>query len=69
MGGEPLTKYGRNLDVDSGSVPEDVWSGGGIWVPPTAARVHTLTGSANNVVVSGRFTGKVLPTRWTPRAA
>ena len=36
-----VNKFGRNTDVDSAAA-EDVWDGGGIWVAPTAARVHNL---------------------------
>ncbi len=31
---------GRNTDADAGA--EDVWDGGGLWVAPTAPRVHNL---------------------------
>lgn len=39
-----LSKFGRNPDVDVGT--EDVWSQGGIWVPPTTARVHAIVSSS-----------------------
>jgi hypothetical protein len=58
-----LLKFGRNADVDSASGYEDIWSGGGIWVAPTTARVHALVSAdandddgdtgANTVVVIG----------------
>ncbi len=34
--------FGENPDVDTATDPEDVWDVGGIWVPPTQARVHNL---------------------------
>jgi hypothetical protein len=34
-----INKFGRNSDVDAS---EDIWDGGGLWVPPTAARLHNL---------------------------
>ena len=36
----PILKFGRNADVDVGT--EDIWSAGGVWVQPTAARVHAI---------------------------
>jgi len=42
----PILKFGRNPDVDAGT--EDIWSGGGVWVKPTAARVHALVSSSAN---------------------
>ncbi len=38
-----VNKFGRNNDIDTGTTPEDIWSHGGEWVAPTAARVHTIT--------------------------
>lgn len=36
-----VNKFGRNPDIDSGT-DEDIWDGGGDWVPPTVARTHDL---------------------------
>jgi hypothetical protein len=58
-----LHKYGRNFDIDIATSPEDIWDGGGIWVAPTQARVHSLASTnaadaaggtgARTVVVEG----------------
>jgi len=37
-----IHKFGRNSDVDTGTLPEDIWSQGGVWVPPTTARIHDI---------------------------
>lgn len=34
-----VNKFGRNSDVDA---TEDIWDGGGLWVPPIAARTHDI---------------------------
>lgn len=38
-----VNKYGLNADIDTATTPEDIWDGGGLWVPPTTARVHEIT--------------------------
>jgi hypothetical protein len=53
---------GRNTDVDTGA-SEDLWPGGGTWVPPTTGRVHDIASTdaaddsggtgARTVVVEG----------------
>lgn len=40
-----VNKFGENTDIDTGTDPEDVWSKGGIWIPPTAASIHTIVSS------------------------
>jgi hypothetical protein len=41
MGVSHIDKFGRNADIDQAAV-EDVWDGGGVWVEPTAARIHDI---------------------------
>ena len=41
-GGSAFREFGYNDDIDTTTAPEDIWSGGGLWVPPTQARVHDL---------------------------
>lgn len=48
-----ITKFGHNLDVDTGSVPEDVWNYGGAFVAPTTARVHAIVSSSANDTSAG----------------
>ena len=44
----PVVAVGRNTDVDLAAA-EDIWTGGAVYAPPTAARLHTLvSGSAND---------------------
>lgn len=47
-----ITKYGYNADVDTGAI-EDIWSQGGIYVPPTTARIHNLTSASVNDTAAG----------------
>lgn len=47
----PVNKFGRNADIDVGT--EDVWAGGGTWVPPTTARVHNLVSTSANDTSAG----------------
>lgn len=51
-----VTKFGRNIEIDSG-VKADIWDGGQtvasggtslIWLPPTQARTHTIISTSDN---------------------
>jgi len=48
-----VNKFGRNPDVDTATDPEDVWDVGGIWVPPTQARIHNLASSSADDASAG----------------
>lgn len=56
-------KFGRNSDIDTGSAPEDVWNGGGLYTGFNATSAETLeffSSDANDVgalVSSGTATG------------
>lgn len=56
-----VQKFGRNTDIDTATDPEDIWDGGGIWVPPTTARVHNLVSSSAEDGAGG-FTGALTVT-------
>jgi hypothetical protein len=56
-----INKFGLNTDIDTGTVPETLWDGGGLYVEPTQARLHdvasTSTEDAGSVLSSGTATG------------
>lgn len=54
--------WGVNPDIDTGSVPEDVWKQGGVFVPPTTYRVHNLASSAAADTSAGTGARTVLVT-------
>lgn len=41
-----INKFGRNNDIDTSTTPETIWTRGGLWVPPTAARIHSLVSTS-----------------------
>ena len=43
-----VNKFGENHDIDTGTTPEDIWSAGGVYVPPTANRIHQIKSSSAN---------------------
>lgn len=45
-----IFQFGRNIDVDAA---EDIWSGGGDFVPPTTARLHNIASSDANDASAG----------------
>lgn len=45
-GWSAVAKFGRNTGIDTATDPEDVWTQGGLWVAPTTARLHDITGGA-----------------------
>ena len=55
-----ITKFGLNTDVDTGSTPEDIWSVGGTYVPPTVARVHNIASSSASDTSAGTGARTVL---------
>ncbi len=48
-----VNKFGRNDDIDTGTIPEDIWDAGGTWVPPTAARTHDIASTSANDAAAG----------------
>jgi len=48
-----ITKFGFNDDVDTGSVPEDLWGQNSIYVAPTVARIHDITSTSVNDTSAG----------------
>lgn len=48
-----INKFGSNTDVDTGTVPEDIWDGGGLYVPPTQARIHNIVSASVNDTSAG----------------
>lgn len=50
-GQSAVSKFGRNPDIDVGT--EDIWSQGGTWVAPTAARVHAIVSTSVNDTAAG----------------
>lgn len=50
-----VNKNGRNPDIDTGTLPEDIWDGGGAYTgfPVTAVETVTLTSSSTNDTAAG----------------
>lgn len=48
-----VNKFGYNPEIDTTTDPEDIWDGGGIWTPPTTARVHAIVSSSANDTAAG----------------
>ncbi len=49
-----MAKYGRNPDIDTGSTPEDVWNGGGLYTgfPASAETLDVVSSSASDDIAS-----------------
>lgn len=52
-GAEPIFIFGKNEDIDTNSVPEDVIQQGGLKLFPTAASLLTLTSTSNSDASGG----------------
>jgi len=52
-GSSTITKFGFNSDIDTASTPEDIWNTGGVYVAPTAARVHAIVSNSVNDTSAG----------------
>lgn len=48
-----VNKYGRNPDIDTATDPEDIWDAGGLWVPPTTARIHDIASTSTSDTSAG----------------
>lgn len=55
-----VNKFGENTDIDTAAA-EDIWTGGGTWVAPTAARTHDIvsTDAADTSAGAGAKTIRV----------
>jgi hypothetical protein len=60
-----MQKFGENPDIDTGGF-ETIWDAGGVYVPPTQARIHDVESSdiadGGNVQSEGTATGGSLTT-------
>lgn len=45
--------FGLNGDIDTVTYPQDIWSNGGIFTPPTTYRVHALVSASANDTAAG----------------
>jgi len=50
---QSYAKFGYNPDIDTGTVPEDVWSAGGTMVWPSSAAVASVVSSDANDAAAG----------------
>jgi hypothetical protein len=54
-----INKFGVNPQVDTGTIPEDIWDGGGIYVPPTQDQIHDIASSSAADVGTLKSTGTI----------
>lgn len=64
-----ITKFGRNLDIDTASVPEDMWNGGGIYAGfpvSTVEEFEIVLSSASDIggVVTFQYLASPTSTSW-----
>ena len=52
-----IHKFGRNTDIDTGSTPEDIWGGGGVYTGFDATSAEALTVVSDNAADNGTGTG------------
>jgi len=45
--------WGANEDIDTATVPEDIYLAGGVFIPPTTYRVHNIVSSSVNDTSAG----------------
>jgi len=57
-----INKFGHNSVIDTNTDPEDVWDGGGLYVPPTAARIHQFASTDANDAGTLVHTGTITTT-------
>ena len=48
-----FSKFGRNGDIDTGTIPEEIWNGGGLRYYPTSAETTHLVSSSTDDDVAG----------------
>lgn len=52
-GSSTITKFGLSSSIDIASAPEDIWGQSGLYVAPTAARVHNIASTSPNDTSAG----------------
>lgn len=52
-----VNKFGRNLDVDTGTVPEDIWGGGGVYTGFPDSALETISVSSDSASDTSNGTG------------
>jgi len=55
-----ITKFGYNSAISTGTVPEDIWGQGDVWVAPTQARLHNIVSTDPNDANGGTGANRVL---------